>query len=77
MLLTARGRPQAPPASSCQRLRRMRLVAGGSETSQRDDVKSLARIANALGRRGETIQTLWNDMKRRAHWRFLKGYGPA
>ncbi|SRR6266567_9205580 len=31
-----------------------------------DDVKALSRIATALGRRGATIVTIWEDMRRRA-----------
>jgi hypothetical protein len=31
----------------------------------RDAVKALARVASALGRRGDTIVTLWEDMRRR------------
>jgi hypothetical protein len=29
------------------------------------DVVSLSRIANSLGRRGETIRVLWEDMERK------------
>jgi hypothetical protein len=31
----------------------------------REDVKRLARVAGALGRRGDTITTMWEDMRRR------------
>jgi hypothetical protein len=31
----------------------------------RMDVMSLSRIANSLGRRGETIKVLWEDMERK------------
>ena len=31
----------------------------------RKDVDCLSRIANSLGRRGETIKTLWDDTRRR------------
>lgn len=31
----------------------------------RVDVVNLSRVATALGRRGETIKTLWDDMQRK------------
>jgi len=31
----------------------------------RDDVKQLARVGGALGRRADTITTLWDDMQRK------------
>jgi hypothetical protein len=37
----------------------------------RDDVKQLSRVASALGRRADTIVTIWDDMQRRAR-RLLK-----
>jgi hypothetical protein len=30
----------------------------------KDDVKALAKVASALGRRGETVVTIWEDMHR-------------
>lgn len=32
----------------------------------RDEVKQLSRVASALGRRSDTILTMWEDMQRRA-----------
>jgi hypothetical protein len=32
----------------------------------RDDVKQLSRVASALGRRADTILTIWEDMQQRA-----------
>ena len=32
----------------------------------KDDVKGLSRLAGTLGRRGETIVTIWDDMQRKA-----------
>ena len=32
----------------------------------RNDVKQLARVASDLGRRSDTILTMWDDMQRRA-----------
>jgi hypothetical protein len=32
----------------------------------RNDVKLLSRVASALGRRSDTILTMWDDMQRRA-----------
>ena len=32
----------------------------------RDDVKQLSRVASALGRRADTILTIWDDMQQRA-----------
>jgi len=32
----------------------------------KDEAKALARTASALGRRGETMLTIWEDMQRRA-----------
>lgn len=31
----------------------------------RDDVKALVRFASALGRRGDVVQVLWEDMHRK------------
>jgi hypothetical protein len=31
-----------------------------------DDVKELARVASALARRGETVLSIWNDMRQRS-----------
>lgn len=31
----------------------------------REDLKNLARLANTLGRRGDVVTTLWQDMDRR------------
>jgi hypothetical protein len=31
----------------------------------RDDVKQLSRVASAMGRRSDTILTMWDDMQRR------------
>jgi hypothetical protein len=34
-------------------------------TLTRDDVRQLARVANAFGRRGETVVSIWEDTQRR------------
>jgi hypothetical protein len=34
-------------------------------TLTRDDVRQLARVAQAFGRRGETVITIWEDTQRR------------
>jgi hypothetical protein len=31
----------------------------------REDLKNLARLANSLGRRGDVVTTLWQDMDRK------------
>jgi hypothetical protein len=31
----------------------------------REDLKNLSRLANSLGRRGDVVTTLWQDMDRR------------
>lgn len=39
----------------------------------KDDVKALSRLAGTLGRRGETIATIWDDMQRKARGPRKKG----
>jgi hypothetical protein len=43
------------------------LALGGKAFGElsRDDVKQLSRVASTMGRRSDTILTMWDDMQRR------------